>query len=63
MNRWTALLFAVGGTLCLLAVSFFIAMRKPLFVLLAVIVFVVLTGSGFALKARARRNDSNRSES
>ncbi|EGL18430.1 MULTISPECIES: DUF5325 family protein [Paenibacillus] len=55
MSRGLALLFAVIGTLLLAGISFAIALREPLLVVLFIVLSIGFMGFGFATKAKMRR--------
>lgn len=59
MPKWMALIFALIGILLLTGISFFISLRDFLGSALCGGAALLWIGSGFILKARARRREGN----
>jgi fatty acid desaturase len=59
MQRSLAFLFAVIGTVFLIAIAFFVSARQPWMVLLSILLTLGFFGFSFATKARLRRKQES----
>lgn len=59
MSRPMALFFAVGGTVLLAVIAWFIAAGQPWLVLLVSLLTIGFIGYGFVFKAKQRKRQSD----
>ncbi|MDF2924033.1 MAG: hypothetical protein K0R57_2947 [Paenibacillaceae bacterium] len=59
MPRYQALLFATIGVVLLIGISFFISLGRPWLTVLCALAAILWIGTGFMVKARARRKQEN----